>query len=287
MNIAQIKDRIGYINTLSQEGTVFFREILDEYREQKAYVTRNRDLSQEGRKNQIASLQKKYEKKVLELSRGLQSERHKVAREIKEAAEKILISDLPSVSPKKQAFFNQKAEQLEAAVKFSVTPDRAQEALKKLVALGDEAGLANQIKGKILALSDHIIDLVPPVDRPAARKQLGDLYKTASKNALPEGSREAADILKTAESFINSSGISQAVDVGMREISLQASTFLHNPEERLALLGAAEASSQSQQDNEIQELERLGEKAKRSGSMVDKLAYVNGKRDLANTEASR
>ncbi|MBK5482688.1 hypothetical protein JFV29_12425 [Peribacillus sp. TH16] len=280
MNISEMKERIGYVHTLRQESTGFFRQLLEEYREKRASIMRNHDLSEKGREKQFLKLQSVFEKKALELSKGLQEERHKVAQEIKEAAETILISDIPPVDPKKQTFFNQKAEQLEAKIKFAVTPDRAKEALEKLVALGDEAGLANQIKGKILALSDHIIDLVPPADRPAARKQIGDLYNTASKEALPEGSREAADILETAESFLNSSGISRAVDVGMREISLDASTYLHNPNDRLALIGAAETSSQWQEGNGMQELQELAEKARRTGKMEDKIAYTRAKRAL-------
>ncbi|KRF59835.1 hypothetical protein ASG97_00150 [Bacillus sp. Soil745] len=190
MNISEMKERIGYVHTLRQESTGFFRQLLEEYREKRASIMRNHDLSEKGRQKQIAKLQMVYEKKVLELSKGLQEERHKAAQEIKQAAETILQSDIPPVDPKKQTFFDQKAEQLTAAVKFAVTPDRAKEALEQLVDLGDEAGLANQVKGKILALSDHIIDLVPPADRPAARKQIGDLYNKASGNARPEAAEK-------------------------------------------------------------------------------------------------
>ncbi|KRF59836.1 hypothetical protein ASG97_00155 [Bacillus sp. Soil745] len=73
----------------------------------------------------------------------------------------------------------------------------------------------------------------------------------------------------------------------MREISLDASTYLHNPNDRLALIGAAETSSQGQEGNGMQELQELAEKARRTGKMEDKLSYVNAKRALENAEASK
>ncbi|WHY96205.1 hypothetical protein [Peribacillus simplex] len=128
-----------------------------------------------------------------------------------------------------------------------MTPKRASDALQELLSLADEPILANEIKGKILILSDYVIEISNPADRPAIRNELGHLYNEASRQAMPEGSKEAANILETADRLLNYSGISQPVLTALREISIQTSTFIHNPEERLATLNVSESSPQDAQ----------------------------------------
>ncbi|MGW6666616.1 hypothetical protein [Peribacillus sp. NPDC055009] len=249
MKIQDMKDLIEYINGEQHATTRYFREqIIEPFREKKATINRSRDLSDEGKRNQIGKLQSVYERKALELSRDLHADTKKTALAIKQAAEQLLVSGLEPVDSHKKALFDQKVEKLEAAVKFAVTPKRASDALQELLSLADEPTLANEIKGKILILSDYVIGMSNPADRPAIRKELGHLYNAASRQAMPEGSKEAANILETADRLLNSSGISQPVATALREISIQASTFIYNPEERLTLIGAA-----VQQDNGMQE----------------------------------
>ena len=240
MKIQDMKDLISYVHEEQGGNTRHFLDLLEEYREKRTTISRNRDLSAEGKQKQFTKLTAAYEKKALELSHDLQANSHKTARQIKEAAEKLLVSEIPTVDRHKQALFDQQVEEIEAAVKFAVTPQRAKKALDKLANLADEPGLAHIVKGKIFALSDHVLELMPPANRAEMRKEIGDLYNAATKAARPEGSQEAKEIIETADAFLNSSGIAHSVEIALRQISPMTSTYIHRPEERLQALGGGE-----------------------------------------------
>lgn len=277
-----IQDMRGLIECIIEEqhaSTRYFREqIIEPFREKKAAINRSRDLSDEGKRNQIGKLQSVYERKALELSRDLHADTKKTALAIKQAAEQLLVSGLEPVDSHKKALFDQKVEKLEAAVKFAVTPKRASDALKELLTLADEPALANEVKGRILGLSDYVVDMSAPIDRMKVRKELGDLYNAASRQAMPEGGQEAAGILESATRLIDSSGIPQSVVTALREVSIHASTFIYNPEEGLATLNVTEPSPQDAQKTAQQEsLERLAEKARRTNHIDDRIAYTQAK----------
>ncbi|MEK4014165.1 hypothetical protein [Peribacillus sp. FSL M8-0224] len=282
LNIQDMRGLIEYINEEHNATTRYFREqIIDPFREKKADINRSRDLSDVGKLNKIAELQKVYERKALELSRDLHAGTEETARMVKQAAEELLISEIKPVDPHKKALFDQKVEKLTADVKFAVTPKRASDALKELLTLADEPALANEVKGKILELSDYVVDASAPIERMRVRKELGDLYNTASRQAMPEGGQEAAGILESATRLIESSGISQPVVTALREVSIHASTFIYNPEEGLATLNVTEPSPQDAQKTAQQEsLERLAEKARRTNHIDDRIAYTQAKMAL-------
>ncbi|QSF36958.1 hypothetical protein [Priestia megaterium] len=277
-----MKGLIEYIQGERQQSTRRFRELMDKFREKKATINRNRDLSDSGRQKQITKLKAVYERKALELSHSMQLDGKKTALEVKKAAELFLLSEIPAVDSHKQALFNQKADQIEAAVKYAVTPKRAKEALDKLVELADEPGLAHVVKGKVLALSDGIIAMTTnPTARMEVQRELGRLFDDVSEKSMPEGSKEAKSIIETADLLLNSSGISPAVHTALREISIETSSFLDRPEERLAFLNAAELNVQdTKEEQATQSLQALAAKARQSGKMEDKLAYIAAKAAL-------
>ncbi|MGC4376204.1 hypothetical protein WD019_04585 [Fictibacillus sp. Mic-4] len=273
------QNKIHFAQTLRGEYTKFFREVLDEYRSKKGLISSNRELSDEGKRKQIEKLNAVYERKFLELSRDLQREAKKAAKEAKQTAEVLLVSELPKVDAHKRSLFDRKVEEIEAKVKFALTPARAKEALSELLALADEPALAHEIKGKILALSEHVISLAPPADQLNLRKEIGDLYDTAARNALPDGAEDAKKVIETADGILNTSGISSAVEIALREVSVWTSTYIHNPDEYLNQVAGSTSNEQQTQEAD-ERLRQLAEKARTTGSMDDKLAYISAKRAI-------
>lgn len=113
LNIQDMRGLIEYINEEHNATTRYFREqIIDPFREKKADINRSRDLSDVGKLNKIAELQKVYERKALELSRDLHAGTEETARMVKQAAEELLISEIKPVDPHKKALSTRKSRSL-------------------------------------------------------------------------------------------------------------------------------------------------------------------------------
>lgn len=241
-SLTQAKEKLAYIQTLrGNAGLGFLNELILEHREKKSAIRMNRELSHEGKEKQYKNLAAVYDRKILELANEMQTSGHAAAREAKQIAEETLLAQLPKVDEHKRSLFARKVEELEAAIKFAVTPKRAKEALDELVRVADEPALANDIKGKILSLSDHVINLAPPVDRPAMRQEIGQLYDAASRQAMPEGAHEAKEIIEVADRMLATSNIPNVIEVPLREISVWTSSYIHNAGERLKKLDGGDS----------------------------------------------
>ncbi|MFJ8244755.1 hypothetical protein [Peribacillus asahii] len=287
--LTKAKEKLNHVQLLrGNDGLGFFTELLTEFRGKKSEIRKNSNLTTKGQNAQIEKLSAVYERKILELASQVQESGRNAALEAKQIAESHLISELPPVDDRRRALWAQEAERLEAAVKFAVTPKRAMDALQELVETADEPALANEIKSKMLKLSDQVINNASPQERPAMRLEIGKLYNQVAKQALPEDSHEAKEIIDMADRMLATSNIPSMIDTAAREVSLFTSTFLHNPDERLAVLNAPSLSPQKYEKQEHEEtLDRLAERAKRTASTKDKIAYVKAKREIAAAQAGR
>ncbi|MFC7320072.1 hypothetical protein [Halobacillus campisalis] len=111
-----MRDKLQKAQELMQGNTMLFKEVINEYRDQKYEVNRNTELSAAGKEKALQRLSKEYEKKSVKLANQLKQERNDLASDAKKEAQKVLTSKLPSVNEKKRKLFSQQADDLEARV---------------------------------------------------------------------------------------------------------------------------------------------------------------------------
>lgn len=242
--IEDLQKHISKSRTIRQEITGFMREALQEYRGHASQINTDPRLSAQGRADETGRLREHHERKVLELAKGFQDEESKALDAAKSGARKILAGDLPKVAAQKRRLFEREAEQLKAQVMFATSTNDMMTAIKDLANAADEPGLAAEVKPEIMRLSEKVLNQADPGETVQLKKTLSQVYEDISDAALPEGGREARDILGTAEAIENTPMLDGIVPEAMQEITQNTSRYINEPEK---YLNAQEQDGQQQQ----------------------------------------
>ncbi|WLD91761.1 hypothetical protein [Alkalihalobacillus sp. AL-G] len=229
--LEQLHGGISFSNTLRGEMTAFTRGALDDFRAQKRIINQNRELSLEGKQAQISKLQATFERKLMEDARGFKTESNAKLKAAIESGENYLTSELPKVDDQKRKLFEQKAMELEGKVLFATNTKAATEALQELVNLTDEPALARDIKGKVLSLSQNVVNGIENgSERLQTKNQLGQLYTDVDSRSLPEGADEVKQRIAIARQQLETPLYGDLEKRALMEISPLASHYVNDPE---------------------------------------------------------
>ncbi|MFD2628003.1 hypothetical protein [Oceanobacillus kapialis] len=204
--------------------------MLNEYRQAASNINTDLYLSIEGKRQEIFKLKSVYERKILKLAKALRKEDREALTNAQKESQKILTDALPDVDVQKRKLFEQKADVLQARALFSTNLKDAVEALRELVSIADEPALANEIKPKILEVSQRLIASANPNELIGLKNELGSLYNEVSNKALPEGAARAKGTLDAVESLDRTPIFSDLVKRSMMEITPLTSTYINNPD---------------------------------------------------------
>lgn len=227
MKLQEIKKNIEAARYYRHSTTGMYRELMDEFRSHKVEISRNKDLSASGKQKATDRIRAIYEVKSMRLFEGLKTLHDNSANAAKSEAEKLLLSELPAVDKTTQSLFNMRMEELEAKVKFAISPNQAKEAIEMLAEAADHPALAAQAKAKIMELSSEVIGLTSGKEQQLALKhELGHLYDNVAARAMPEGAAEAMEAVGIANALLQAGMIKPVVEESIVEISKDAQRYV-------------------------------------------------------------
>lgn len=225
----EIKEIVLKAHTLQQNSTGLYRSFQEGFTKEKHAIDINRDYSNEGKRNLVASLRERKIVELLQNARSLRNEFNGYWKEAKKEAENLIHSKITKVDPVKEERFSKRLNEVKTEILLS-NPKKGKEILTQFLESLDEQAFAAKVKTEFSTLIQPILSSAGQ-EADKYRHELSDVFENVKKQSLHPEALEAMNIVEVADQAMQSSFFNSLVQEKVSEhLGREVGQFVNNPD---------------------------------------------------------